>query len=310
MDPDEQIDARLSRFAAHARFGTRGAVITDLDGTAVHEDATAGRVVIPVEVELALRRIRELGRPVILNSLRFPLSIMRSFGQEWCAISNAPLPTVSLNGSLVGWLTRSDSGALSFDEVAAFPLLPGELHGALERIEALLRAGLDELLVFWYPRDWTLGERIWAFRPDRLDAVRARYPSAAAEAVEAGSLEALRAAWSHHEICMALLLLDVPGERLMAYQHAERERFLTRAGVDKLHGARLIAERLQVELADSVGAGDTVMDTFLDAVGLSVTVGSAPNDFSGIHETLRVRDSVQLGRLLDRLARLHAAGEA
>lgn len=32
--------------------------------------------------QIDTRRIREPGRPVILNSLRFPLSIMRSFGHE------------------------------------------------------------------------------------------------------------------------------------------------------------------------------------------------------------------------------------
>jgi hypothetical protein len=40
---------------------------------------------------------------------------------------------------------------------------------------------------------------------------------------------------------MILLLLDVPEDRLMAYQHTRRDNFLTRAGVDKLFGAQRIA---------------------------------------------------------------------
>jgi hypothetical protein len=30
-----------------------------------------------------------MGRPVVLNSLRFPLSVMRTLGKEWLAIANA-----------------------------------------------------------------------------------------------------------------------------------------------------------------------------------------------------------------------------
>lgn len=305
-DPDPDLERALAAFAARADFARTGAVITDLDGTAVHEHA--GRIVIPTGVEHGLRRVRELGRPVVLNSLRFPLSILRSFGPEWYAVSDAPLPTVSLNGALLGWIVRSASGELAFEELEAAPLDAVEVDGALARVDALLHAGLEELLVFWYPRDWTLGERIWTFRPERVAAVAAKYPSASA--VEAGDAAALRRAWSEHALCMALLLVDVPQDRLMAYQHAERERFVVHAGVDKLSGARRIAARLQVELADSVGAGDTAMDTFLRGVGLAVAVGPSPPPYRGVHGTLRVPDPVRLGALFARLAELHGAPPA
>ncbi len=301
MDLDPDIERGLECFARQADFARTGAVVTDLDGTAVHEHA--GRVVIPTGVELGLRRVREIGRPVILNSLRFPLSIVRSFGREWYAVSDAPLPTVSLNGSLLGWLTRSASGAIVFDELEAFPLDPQELERTLARVEALLHAGLGELLVFWYPRDWTLGERIWTFRPDRVAPVAAKYRSASV--VESGGPDALRRAMAGRDPCMALLLLDVPQDRLMAYQHAERERFVVHAGIDKLSGARRLAARLHVSLEDSVGAGDTAMDTFLSGVGLAVAVGPTPPPYEGRHATLRVSDPVRLGLLLGRLADLH-----
>jgi hydroxymethylpyrimidine pyrophosphatase-like HAD family hydrolase len=301
MDPEQDIERAVTRFAAQARFGTAGAVITDLDGTAVHE--WQGRTVIASSVEEGLRRVRAVGRPVIVNSLRFPLSVITSFGQEWYEVSDAPLPTVSLNGSLLGWITRSASGELGFEELAAFPLDIAETQATLERIQDLLAAGLTELLVFWYPRDWTLGERIWTFRAERVEAVARKYPSASA--VDTGDLDGLSRAWAGHDVCMALLLLDVPQDRLMAYQHAERERFVVHAGVDKLSGARRFADRLQVSLDDSVGAGDTVMDTFLEGVGLAVIVGPTPPTFTGTRGTVRVRDPLQLGDLFDRLARLH-----
>jgi hypothetical protein len=82
------------------------------------------------------------------------------------------------------------------------------------------------------------------------------------------------------------------------------------AGVDKLSGARRLAERLQVDLADSVGAGDTEMDTFLNGVGLAVAVGPAPPPYAGLRGTLRVRDPAQLGLLFGRLAELHGARAA
>lgn len=303
-DMDDDVGRALAEFSAHAPFARTGAVMTDLDGTAVHEHA--GRIVIPDDVERGLRRVRAIGRPVILNSLRFPLSIMRSFGQEWYEVSNAPLPTVSLNGSLTGWIVRSDSGALAFDEIDAVPLDADEVYATLARVEALVASGLHELLVFWYPRDWTLGERIWTFRVERVEGIAAKYPSASA--VEAGPPDALRRAWAGHDVCMALLLLDVPQDRLMAYQHAERERFVVHRGLDKLAGARRIAERLQVELAHSVGAGDTAMDTFLEGVGLAVLVGGSPPPYRGVHATVRVPDPARLGPLLHRLAALHDGG--
>jgi hypothetical protein len=47
------------------------------------------------------------GRPVILSPPRSPLSNLRSFGAEWYAVSQAPLPTVALSGSLLGWIDRA-----------------------------------------------------------------------------------------------------------------------------------------------------------------------------------------------------------
>src|SRR5687767_4357242 len=97
---DQRVADRLTRFVRGSRFHEVGAVVTDLDGTAVHEDQ--GRVVIPRSVELSLMKLVQLGRPLMLNTLRFPLSVLRTFGREWYGVSGAPLPTVTLNGSLLG----------------------------------------------------------------------------------------------------------------------------------------------------------------------------------------------------------------
>ena len=113
-----EIDAKLQHFIEQSSFVTSGVVITDLDGTAVHE--FQGKIAIPKEVELGLMRHYERGRPLILNSLRFPLSVIRTFGQDWYRLSNAPIPTVTLNGSLMGFVKKNEDGELVFEEALAF----------------------------------------------------------------------------------------------------------------------------------------------------------------------------------------------
>src|SRR5829696_2183642 len=120
MAVSEEVEAKLQLFMRQSSFATEGAVITDLDGTAVHE--YHGKITIPKEVELGLMRHYERGRPLIINSLRFPLSVIRTFGQDWYKLSNAPIPTVTLNGSLMGYVKKTGEGELVFEESAAFPL--------------------------------------------------------------------------------------------------------------------------------------------------------------------------------------------
>jgi hypothetical protein len=44
---------------------------------------------------------------------------------------------------------------------AAGPLDAGEIDTVIIGIEALFDGGIDDLLLFQYPRDWTKGERVW-----------------------------------------------------------------------------------------------------------------------------------------------------
>lgn len=303
----ETLDA-LREFVATSDFAHRGAVVTDLDGTAVHE--FEGRVLVPEPVEFGLKRLQDAGHPFVINSLRFPLSVMRTFGRAWTSISNAPIPTVALNGSLIGHVLVDDRDHLVFREVDAFVLTAAEIDEMLTGVEGMLRDGVHDLLVFFYPRDWTAGEWIWTPDPARADALRAKYRSATG--VLATSFEELRTRLLADPVCMVFLLIDLPEDRRMAYQHTKRSNFITHKGVDKLHGAREMTARLGFELDQCIGAGDAELDTFLAGVGLAVIVGGAALDFKGRHSTVRLASSMELGELLFTLAEFtettHAPG--
>ncbi len=295
----DDLDQRLRAFLDRSRFAEIGAVVTDLDGTAVHEHD--GRTVISRTVEHGLKYLVDLGRPFIINSLRFPLSVLRTFGRDWFRIADAPIPTVSLNGALIGHLVASGDDVV-FEEAEAYPLGSAEIDAALTPVSALVEAGLRDVLVFYYPRDWRMGEIIWTPVPERVLPVREKYRSASA--VTAVAFDKLRAQMHAEEICMVFVLIDAPRDRLMAYQHADRRSFTTHAGVDKLSGAVRMAEVIGADLAHSVGAGDTDMDSFLAGAGLAVTVGDARLRFRGLMDSIRVRDPLAFGTLLFRLAEL------
>jgi hydroxymethylpyrimidine pyrophosphatase-like HAD family hydrolase len=295
-----ETDAKLQEFISNSSFATSGVVITDLDGTAVHE--YQGKIIIPKEVELGLMRHYERGRPLILNSLRFPLSVIRTFGQDWYKLSNAPIPTVTLNGSLSGFVKKSGEGELMFEEAVAFPLTAEEIKAALKGVEGILEAGIKNVLVFYYPRDWRIGEVIWTPVPEAILPVKEKYASASAvTAVEFAKLQDQMLA---EDVCMIFVLIDAPHDQLMAYQHTKRENFITHKGVDKLFGARAMADLLQSDLRESLGAGDTELDTFLAGVGLALLVGNIEVPFRGLVDTIKLKDSLELGTLLFRAAEL------
>jgi hydroxymethylpyrimidine pyrophosphatase-like HAD family hydrolase len=300
MSLSEEVEAKLKNFISSSSFATEGAVITDLDGTAVHE--YQGKIVIPKEVELGLIRHYERGRPLILNSLRFPLSVIRTFGQAWYALSNAPIPTVTLNGSLMGFVKRASESELVFEEARAFPLTNAEILETLDGVKSLLDGGIKNMLVFYYPRDWRIGEAIWTPVPENIIPVKEKYSSASS--VTAVEFEKLKDQLLAEEICMIFLLIDAPEDQLMAYQHTKRSNFITHKGVDKLFGARVMAELLNCDLKDSLAAGDTELDTFLSGAGLAVLVGSLELPFRGVIDTIRLNNSLELGAVLFRAAEL------
>ena len=292
------VRAEVREFLRRSQFMERGAVITDLDGTAVHE--VEGRVYLPLEVEVGLKQMHERGRRVVINTMRFPRSVLDAFAVQWYRITAAPIPLVSLNGSQIGYLVSAPDGSLMFEQIASYPLTPGELDELLIGIEAMVQQGAaDDLLVFFYPRDWRIAEVIYTPGRSRLAATMDKYRSA--DEVFSGPVQALRDRLMSTEVCLVFLLNDAPEDRRMAYQHTERTRFVTHQGVDKRHGALQIARHLGIDLEHSVGAGDAETDTFLSAVGLAAIVGNADLDFKGVHGTLRLPDPLAWGRVLFKL---------
>src|SRR6478609_8521189 len=167
---------QLEIFFDASDFANQGWVITDLDGTAIHE--FHGKLLIPEAVELGLKKVYDLGRPVVINTLRFPLSVMRTFGKEWYSISNASVPTVLMNGSQLGYMVSTKDDEFAYEEITAFPLLQEEITEIVKLIRQLVEDKVDNLLVFYYPRNWTKGEIIWTPVPERTAEVQNRYISA------------------------------------------------------------------------------------------------------------------------------------
>ena len=294
--------ATLDRFLATSRFAEAGGVITDLDGTAVLEHE--GRVRVAPEVEFGLKHLSDLGRPVAINTLRFPLNVIRTFGRGWGAITPAPLPLVSLNGAITGNLVHARGDTVVFEEIDAVPLTEAELAEVTEGVRGLVEGGVDDLLLFHYPRDWTAGELIWAPTEARADAARSKYRSASEVfSCPLAELEARLAARQH---CMIFLLVDIPADRRMAYQHAKPSSFVTHNNLDKLDGAKRLAGLLGFDLAESVGCGDTPMDSFMRGCGLAVHVGPLDLEHKGLAETIKVPDAAALGRVLALLAQVDA----
>lgn len=294
MSANANSEAILKDFIEASSFRTKGAVLTDLDGTAVHE--FQGKIVIPKEVEYGLLHHYRSGRSIVLNSLRFPLSVLRTFGADWYKLSNAPIPTVTLNGSLIGHITKTTNDELEFVEVAAFPLTKEEITATIKRVRDVIDAGFKNVVLFYYPRDWRIGEVIWTPSPQNIIPLKEKYTSASA--VTAVELDKLSEQLTNEDICMMVLLIDAPEDQLMAYQHSQRNSFITHRGIDKLEGAKRMAQHLNFELSESLGAGDTPMDTFLSGVGLAVTVGGMELSFRGLQNTIRLSDSTELGLLL------------
>src|SRR5688572_3742087 len=271
----KEVELALSEFAKKSGFTTSGGVITDLDGTAVHEEH--GRTYIPEPVEFGLKALYDLGRPVVLNSLRFPLSVLRTFAKEWLAIAGAPIPVVSMNGSQIGYVTTDKHSELTFEELAAFPLLPNEIDAVITGVEALLEDDIRDVLLFYYPREWRMGEVIWTPVADKVVHVKDKYASASS--VTAVTVDKLQDQLHREEICMIFLLIERPADDLMAYQHSQPSSFFTAKGVDKLSGSVAVSEHLGFEMNASIGCGDTAMDNFLNGVGMAIQVGGRELEF-------------------------------
>jgi hydroxymethylpyrimidine pyrophosphatase-like HAD family hydrolase len=265
----------------------------DLDGTALLEDH--GKVFISSSVEKGVKAIHDFQIPVVLNTLRFPMSVINTVGEAWYQIADVPILTVLLNGSVLGYI-KCDDGDLHYEELAAFPMTQLEITSMLKGVAQLIEDGIDELLVFFYSRDWKEGETLWTPKKERVPALRKKFVSASR--VFSGSVDELTGELLRREICMASLFVDRPQDLLMAYQHSKRNSFFTTEGVNKASGLRAVAEKINRSCTESLGAGDTEMDTFLSEVGFAVIVGGAKLRFRGRQETIRVATPQELGNVL------------
>lgn len=282
----------LTQFAATAD-PARTFLALDLDGTALLEDH--GKVFISSSVEKAVKAIHKLKIPVVINTLRFPLSVINTIGRAWYELSDEPILTVLLNGSLLGSI-KCNGSQLHYEEMAAYWLSQAEIAAALEGVKQLGHAGIDAVVLFFYPRDWREGETVWTPKPERIGQLQEKYVSASR--VISGPVEQLAQELAKQEICMISLLIDRPEDTLMAYQHGKRHNFFTAKGVNKASGLRAMAGRLNLQPAEALGAGDTEMDTFLSEVGLAVIVGNGQLSFRGQKETIRVATPLELGELM------------
>ncbi len=270
--------------------------MTDLDGTALHE--REGRAVIPSEVVTGLKAVRANGPRIILNTLRFPANVVRSFGREWYDIHGGPLPLVSLNGGIGGMIDATPCGAMGFAEVFAQVLSHLEIEAVLEELEAEIQAGALKPLLFFHPREWHRGETLWTPEGWRIAELRHRFPHA--DRVISTTLGELREELLGRDICMMLM----PRGEQPIYRQQQRRDFFTGAGADKLTGAVRMTQALGIDLAESIGAGDTAMDVFLKGTGLAIRVGAPDLAYSGLAGSIDVPHSTGFGEAMRTLAAL------
>src|SRR5207247_6042412 len=169
-----QESTKLRRFVENSSF-ERGLLALDLDGTTLLEEK--GKVFISSSVEKGVKAIHAFGVPIVVNTLRFPLSVIRTIGEAWYQIADAPILTVLLNGSLLGRIQRAE-GKLEYEELAAFPMSALEIKTLLDGILELMNGGIKDVLLFYYPQDWELGETLWTPDPVKFSALKSKYVSA------------------------------------------------------------------------------------------------------------------------------------
>lgn len=284
-------------FVSHPNFKQQGGLMTDLDGTIVqHQD---GNYTIPLEVQAGLTELYRVNCPVLLNTLRFPLSIIETFAAVLYPLAQLPIPVISLNGSQWGYISQGENKEFSFIEAGAKPLTSAEINSFMADIRLLVQNKVPHIAVFYYPRDWTKGEIIWSAEQDRVAEMRQTYKSASQ--VYSSSLAVLEKNLADEEISMIFLLVK---KDLIQGAHLQRDLkdFYTTAGANKLAGAHAFVNQLGRNLLHFIGAGDTPMDVFLKETGAVIKVGSYPLDFHCQATILPVETVSEIGEVFTWIA--------
>lgn len=290
----------LQDFFEKTDFANNGWLITDMDGTVITEEG--GSYSIHTHVVIGLKKLYDLGRPIIINTLRFPLSVMRTYNKVWFSNFDYTVPAVLMNGSQLVEFTKSGEDDFTCKELTAFPLTADEINEQIKRVREMVSNDTPELLVFYYPRNWEKGEIIWTPEEDRIPRIQEKYRSASL--VYHSPIEELQKHLLVEDICMMFILVEIPQDTQMAYQHKRKKDFVTHKGVNKLFGTQKIAEHFGLKMEASLGAGDTDMDSFLNGVALPVHVSNPNLNFHNPAPTIKVENPAAFGDLLFYLSSL------
>jgi hydroxymethylpyrimidine pyrophosphatase-like HAD family hydrolase len=287
----------IQDYASHPDFRQYGGLMTDLDGTIVQHQE--GNYAIPYQVQACLNDLYRVNCPIILNTIRFPISIIKTFAPVLYPIAQHPIPVISLNGSQWGYIAPGENEDFSFTEAGAQPLKPAEIKRFMANLRFLVQHKVPHIAAFYYPRDWTKGEIIWSAEESRVAEMAQTYKSASR--VYSSSLPVLENNLTAEEISMIFLLVKkdlIPGKYL---QHDLKD-FYTTAGVNKLAGAHAFVNQLGRTLQNFIGAGDTPMDVFLQETGAVIKVGNLPLDFDCQATILPVETVSEMGEVFTQIA--------
>jgi hypothetical protein len=286
---------QISDFSDHPDFSRKGGLITDLDGTVIQQKD--GRYFMPEPVQYGLTEIYQAGCQVIINTMRFPLSVIKTFAEDWYTISQGSVPLVSLNGSQTGYIHKDEKSGFTFEEIESFPLREKELARFIADLDGILSTD-GSPLVFYYPRNWQKGEIIWTPDAGRVNEIKDRYRSASQ--VYGGDVRKLQDHLGAEDINMIFLL---PGtDPSNAPQFTGFKDFYSGQHVNKLTGAKKMIHHLGRKIDHFIGAGDTPMDVFLKEVGLVLKVGTLNLDFDCKSEVLQIDRLEEIGEAFTELA--------
>lgn len=259
---------QISDFCNRPEFMEKGGLMTDLDGTVIQQKD--GRYFMPDSVKTGLTNMYEGSCPVIINTMRFPLSVIDTFADDWYHMSNASVPLVSLNGSQMGYINKEEKTGFTFEEVDAYPLKAEEIKKFMADVARILDNN-GNVLVFYYPRAWTKGEIIWTSDKEKVAETKEKFRSASK--VYSCDLQKLHEHLDAEDICM-LFLRETEAKAGMTYLQTDHKDFYSHKNVDKLYGAKKMISHLGREIDYFIGAGDTPMDVFLKEVGQAIKVGN------------------------------------
>lgn len=297
MSLSKEQKKQIADFSSNPDFTDKGGLMTDLDGTVIQEKE--GRYFIPAEVQEGLAEIYDTSCPIILNTIRFPLSVIKTFAFDWYNIAKTSIPLVSMNGSQIGYINIDRKSNFTFQEVDAFPLGEAEIKKFITDIEEILNNS-GTVLAFYYPRDWSKGEIIWSSDKEKVSDTKGKYRSASH--VYSSDLQTLKNNLEAEDISMIFLRATIT-EANASFLHTSHKDFYTRQGVDKLFGAKKIITCLGREIENFIGAGDTPMDVFLKEVGQVVKVGSMDLNFDCKSPILQLEHVPDIGEVFTEIAK-------